>query len=222
MKKSNTVSLRAYSRGLDISHTAVSHAIKNGKINKGVQYVTKIRKGVEVQVPVINKIIADIEFGNLHKTDKLKPGQTKAGKLLKISGDAIAKKLDGKKNKGLPLITSDEDADEEHLLSKMHIDKQMSYGEASRRRELIGLAMDKKKLQELEGSLVRKDVIEKALFMIGSELKKALFNVPARITADVRAAANDVYAQSIITVELTQILNEFSKKTEIEIKPAKS
>ena len=217
MKKSSTISLRAYARGLNITHTAVSHAIKNGKINKGVQYVTKIRKGVEVQVPVINKIIADTEWGNLHKTDKLKPGQTKAGKLLKNLVHPVPEKLDRIKNDSLPDTTSDEDADEEHLLSKMHIDRRMSYGEASRRRELIGLATDKKKLQELEGLLVRKDVVDRALFILGSELKKALFNVPARITADVRAAANDVYAQSIITVELTQILNEFSKMQELKL-----
>ncbi len=216
-KSSSTVSLREYSRRLGITHTAVSHAIKNGKINKGVQYVTKIRKGVEVQVPVINKIIADTEWGSLHKTDKLKPGQ-RANKNLNSTCHSEIQKSGRAEIESLPVTSDDLDGiDETDLLSSMKISKDMVYGEASRRRELIGLAMDKKKLQELEGLLVRKDVVDRALFILGSELKKALFNIPARVTADVRAAANDVYAQQIITVELTQILNEFSKMQKLKL-----
>jgi len=200
---------------LGIDDKTIRKAIQGGKIKKGVSYIAQTRKGQEIQVPQIDPVIADREFGNIHKTDKLKPGQ-KAEKLYsKVDG---VKKI---KKSALPEedggTDDDENSDEEDSLSTMPISKKMTYGEAARRRELIGLAMDKKKLQELERTLVKKDEIDKALFAIGSELKKALFNVPARITADVRAAANDVYAQSIITVELTQILNDFSKMTELKI-----
>ena len=214
-KQGGNISVRAYAATLGIDDKTIRKAIASGKIKKGVSYITVTRKGIEVQVPEINKIIADKEFGNLHKSDKVKPGQ-KIEKLFKKSED---KK---KSKKSAPAIDDsgleeDDLEDEEDLLSTMTISKKMGYAEAARRRELIGLAMDKKKLQELEGMLVRKDVVEKSLFALGSELKKALFNIPARITADVRAATNDVHAQSIITVELTQILNEFSKMQELKL-----
>jgi len=214
-KSGGKISVRAYAKTLGIDDKTIRKAIDTGKINKGVTYITQTRKGVEVQVPQINKLIADKEFGNTHKTDKVKPGQKVEKLFAKVDGKKKSKKSAPKEGE----LETDEDdmSDEEDLLSTMPIGKAMSYGEAARRRELIGLAMDKKKLQELEGILVRKDAVDTALFKLGSELKKALFNIPARITADVRAAANDVYAQSIITVELTQILNEFSKMQEVTL-----
>lgn len=211
-KNSSNISIREYARMLNISHTAVANAIKAGKINKGVSYKSQNRKGVSVLVPELIVSIADREWGNLFKTEKLKPGQ-KASKLFNKSFQTETTKSGIRKIKNLPVDTGGEDyEDEEHLLSSMPITRNMSFAEAARGRELIGLALDKMRLQELEGTLVRKDVVDKALFAIGSELKKALFNIPARVTADVRAAANEVQAQMIFTVELTAILTAFSKK----------
>jgi hypothetical protein len=222
-KEVSKISIRAYADHLGVDDKTIRKAIQSGKIKKGVSYKTQIRKGIDVQVPEINLEVADKEYGNLHKNDKVKPGQSKAKLIEKVDGQDRGKR--DKKNKEKSLQKSaDADYDEDdnmdindEIISSMVISKKMSYGEASRRREIIQLALDKKKLQELEGMLVRRDEIEKVLFSIGSELKKSLFNIPARITADVRAADNDVLAQSIITIELTQILNEFSKMQELKL-----
>ena len=52
-------------------------------------------------------------------------------------------------------------------------------------------------------------IVNEAFFKLGDTFKKSLLNVPARVTAEVRAAQNEVTAQSIITKEITQILNQF-------------
>lgn len=200
------VSVREYAKTLGISHPTVLKAIAAGKIKKGVSYRKQTRNGIESTTIEINQAIADLEFGNLHKSGKVKPGQ----KAVKVVGE---KTVIEKSNK-LPLVESVTtlDEDDEAIISSMKITSDMSFAEAARHRELIGLVMDKKKLQEAEGVLVRKDVVDSELFAFGTELKKSLLNIPARVTADVRAASNDVEAQMIITVEITNILNDFSKK----------
>ena len=213
-KKVVKISVRAYAATLGIDDKTIRKAIASGKIKKGVSYVTQIRKGVEVRVPEINAVVADLEYGHLHKIDKIKPGQ-KIGKLIKkVDQGLVGKNII---EKSAPMGTETDTSDDEDQLSTIPIGKSLSYGEAARRRELIGLALDKKKLQELEGVLVRKDVVEKTLFAFGSELKKSLLNIPSRISADIMASTSVVEIQTIITVELTNILNEFSKMQQLKL-----
>lgn len=214
------ISIRKYAEHLGISETAIRKAIKDGKIKKGVSYSIQMQKGKEIQVPQINLIIADKEYGHLHNSEKLKPGQKKEKLSEIIDGQKVEKnaKLSSHKDgANLPEVDEDGLMDDAEVISRMKIPKDLSFGEATRRREIIGLALDKKKLQELERELVRKDEVEKNLFAIGVELKKKLLNIPARVTSEVRGAATEVEAQSILTVELTQILNEFSNLQELTI-----
>lgn len=199
------LSVRAYAKTIGVSHPTILKAIADGKIKKGVSYRMQIRNGIDVRVQEINPPIADKEFGDLHKSGRIKPGQ-RAKKL--VSEKTIIKIHE---NLPLPELEGLVSEDDEALLSSIKITRGMTYADATKWRELIALAIDKKKLQEMEGALVKKDEVERELFFIGTELKKSLFNIPARVTADVRAANNDVEAQSIITVELTQVLNEFTK-----------
>lgn len=214
------ISVRKYADHLGISDKAVRNAIKDGKIKKGVAYKTVMQKGQEIEVPTINQEIADKEWGDLHKTDKIKPGQKK-DKIIAVVEQAKAEKKPeiSPHKKGADMPETDDDGlmDDAEVISRMKIPKDLSFGEATRRREIIGLALDKKKLQELERELVRRDEVERNLFAIGVELKKKLLNVPARVTSEVRGAATEVEAQSILTVEITQILNEFSNLQEVII-----
>jgi hypothetical protein len=102
----------------------------------------------------------------------------------------------------------------DQLLAALKITSGMRAPEAMRVREVIGAALDKKKLEEAEGKLVQREKVDKALFAAGNELKKALFNIPQRIVRDIMAAPNEVEAINIFNTELTQALNSF-----INLKP---
>jgi hypothetical protein len=211
------LSVRGYAKTLGISHPTVLTAIADGKIKKGLSFRTENHNGVDVQVLEIDPVIADIEFGNLYKSGRVRPGQRAV--------KAIPPKMIGKTSNRLPLsnglppiiekdlVTTNDEA----LLSTMAIKKDLSFAEAARRRELISLSMDQKELQKLEGTLVKKSEVMKALYELGIGLKKAFFNMPARIAADLSSTTNIVEIQTIINVELTQILNELANMKEMKI-----
>ena len=90
-KKVLKISVRAYAATLGVDDKTIRKAIASGKIKKGVSYVTQVRKGIDVKVPVINKMLADAEYGHLHLGGEIKPGQ-KIDKLRK----KVDQKLDGK------------------------------------------------------------------------------------------------------------------------------
>ena len=167
--------------------------------------MSKTHSGKEIEVPEIDIKIADKEWGDVHKTAKVKPGQKAATKL---ATPIVEKNKKSPQDKGAdtPQLSPEDEA----LISSMPITHDLGYSEITRRQELMELIITKMKLQEMEGILVKKEIVEKALFGLGVELKKALLNVPARITSDVRSAGNDVEAQTIITTELINILNQFS------------
>ena len=101
------------------------------------------------------------------------------------------------------------DIEIEDFISTIQITSDLNAAEAMRIREVIGAALDKKKLQEAEGRLVSRDKVEKAFFAIGNELKKALFNMPQRIVRDIMSAPNEVEAINIFNDELNQILSHY-------------
>jgi hypothetical protein len=196
MATDEKISIREYASSLRISDKAVRNAIEDGRIKKGVSYKTGIRGGLPVTIPEINKAIADQEFGYKYKTDRVLPGQKKENK---TSHDGA------------------EDEEPEDVIFDGEPNDKMATSEAIRQREIVGLKLDRIKLQELEGSLVKKVEVDKALFVLGSELRKALLNIPARIIADIRSAANDVEAQSIMVVEITNTLNQFANLEEVKL-----
>jgi hypothetical protein len=208
MKNEMKISIREYAKTLDIRESAIRKAITEGRINKGYDKVSK-------------KIIpsfANKEYGFLHKVAKPMPGQSKTKLISKIE-NKLSKKISKCAPPGEvvpaapPEDLSHEDAS--GSISSIKISKTMSHSDAIRKRELIGVALDKIKLQEAEGVLVRRDEVEKALFAFGSELKKALMNIPNRIASEMRVAKNDVEAQIIMTIELTEILTQFSNMEQV-------
>ncbi len=218
-----TISIRAYADTLKISDKAVRNAIKDGVIKKGVTYSTKMRKGVEIEVPGIIQKIADKEFGFKHKTGKIMPGQNKVNKIVEQEKEPDKKSKEKSKtsphddadNENEPADLTEED---EALISSMKVTASLKYAEATRRREIIALVMDKRKLQQLEGSLIRKEDVEKVLFLVGVDLKKALLNLPARITPAILGAVNEVESQNIITIEITNILEQYANMDNINLK----
>jgi galactitol-specific phosphotransferase system IIB component len=218
-KEATKLSIRAYAKYLGISDASIRKAIKNNKIKKGISYKTQMQHGKEIEVPEISKEIADKEYGFLHLNDKVKPGQNKVKKnaLPTVEKNISNKKISTQVEPENVSESENLSEEDEQLISSMGVANTLSYQETTRRREIIGLVMDKKKLQELEGVLVRRDAVEKSMFAFADEFKKALMNIPARVTAEVRSAASEVEAQTVITIELIEILNQFSNLEQLKI-----
>lgn len=233
MAKQDTqfLSINAYAKLIGVNEKAVRNAVRDGKIVKG--YDPDRKK--------IIKKFADKEYGHLHLVPKARPGVSKEKRAEKIEAEKsekvvpnsdvkpvkkeVVKKIAKSPNKSEKMDpeSSDESDDfkgdftYEELLLKIPVTPDLSYTEATKRREIIQLALDKKKLEELQDVLVRKQLVEKALFAFGNQLKKALLAIPARIMADVKNAPTDVEAINIMTEEINETLANYSRFEDIRL-----
>jgi len=219
--ENNNISIRKYADKLGISDRAVRKAIETGKIVKGVFYKQVLIKDKPVMVPEINEEMANDEWGYIHTLGKVRPGQDKLKVAEKSNGifemdqkNLSTQPLEEVNTNNAPVDT--EEIEETELLTQLKITKDTSYQEASKIREIMGAILDKMKVQEQKRILVKKDDVEKSLFNIGTEIKKRLLNIPARITSQMRGAETQVEAEKLLTIELTEVLNEFAALAKIE------
>ncbi|MDI3319979.1 hypothetical protein [Pinibacter soli] len=201
--KGKAISIRAYAALLKVDEKTVRKARDAGLIKEGYDPETK----------KIFPEIADREWGY---SQVIKP---KAG----VSKEKAAKKLFEKfdnNDKDDFSFDADEDEnkwmDEEEirtgtLVSEIKVTSSLTAQEAVRRKLIVELALDKKKLEEAEGILVRRDAVEKALFLLGNELKRALLDIPSRCIADVLASKNEVEGMKILNDELSHVLNIYGQ-----------
>lgn len=215
MNKEIKISVRAYAGQIGVNESAVRKAVTNGKIKNG--YDSKTKK--------IIPSIANKEYGDFQVAGKAKPGVSKelrAKQIEEIKPAPIQARAAKRAQSQKPppnddWFDSEDELSYEELLQRIKVTSGLSYAEAIRRREVISLAMDKKKLEEMEAVLIRRDIVDKAFFAMGDSLKKALYQIPARISAEIRSANNDVEIQNILTVEITQVLNEYANLKEIKL-----
>ena len=223
------LSKNAYAKYLGINEKAVRNAVSSGKIKKG--WDTENQKVI--------KHLADKEFGHLHQVAKPRPG---------VSSDKLAAKIDRQNKSEVSAKSSDksevkkeiikspnksdktdeqEDYDDEaidpelsidELIKRIKITSKLSYGEASRIREIIQLARDKTNLEEQYGSLVRKVDVDRVLYLAGTELKKSLMSMPQRCADELVHSNNKVDVINIIARELTEILANFSGFDNLNLK----
>ncbi len=212
MAKQEKISIREFAKRIHVSDGAVRKAIETGKIKKGVVYDIKIAKGKEVRVPSIIFSVAYQEYGVIATAPKAGHG---------ISKQRVADKLD--KANTSNGATGDDDTDDEEnegfedlsyedLIKKLKINASLPYKEALRKNEILRIAENKMKLEELRGALVRKADVEKSLFSLGADLKTKLQNIPNRCISMIRGATTDVEATNILTLEINQVLEEFANK----------
>lgn len=204
------ISIRAYAKSKNIDEKAVRKAIDEGKIKKG--YVKTKKK--------IKASIADKEWGHLHDVIKPQRGVSKAKAAEKMEQQKQPVKNEKKQDKSadkskIPDDSSDdliENYSIEELIKSISIYPELTYSEALRRKEILGIAGERMKLEEQQGLLVRKADVEKALFAVGDMLKKDLNSIPARCIDDIMAAPNKVEATNILVIELQTVLKKFSSK----------
>lgn len=217
VKSDDFLSINAYAQRIGINEKSVRNAIRDGKIVKG--YDTE-KKKIKVK-------IADKEYGHLHKIAKPRPGVNKSKLVSKIESSDKSEKL-VKKNTKSEVKSEQSEADKsvsgfdeiigyEELLLQIPITPNLPYSEATRRREIIQLALEKKKLEEMENVLVRRVDVERVLFAFGSQLKKAILSAPSRVIDEILASNDKVEAINILTEELTNILTIYADPEKVKL-----
>lgn len=197
------ISIREYAKKIGVDEAAVRAAIVDGKIKKGVVSHYRIVKGKKKLVKKILASIATKEWGFIHETPRPQRGLSKA----KVA-DKLAKKQSEKKDDihGESNDSEEKDYSYSQLIKETLITPQLTYQEAVRRKEILAIAKEKMELEEMQGILIKKADVDKALFTVGVEFKKALFNIPPRVINDIRAASTDVEASNILITELQMTL----------------
>jgi hypothetical protein len=202
------ISGRELAKRLKVSEGAVRQAIARGDLGKAYDSADK-------KIDYNKAIKTGWAQSQLNIKPKAGVSRTKA--VEKLEQKETAPKAKPVEQPPPPFKPDEDDAIDDELLNAstkdlskaIKINSNLKTAEAMRRREIIALALDKKKLEEAEGILVRRDKVEKALFTLGSELKKSLFTMPQRIIRDIMAAPNEVDAINIMNDELTLILNTY-------------
>lgn len=193
------MSIRQFAKEIGVNEKSVRKAISEGKIKKGFDHNSK----------KIIRSIAMKEYGELKKIIRPQAGISKAKvaeKLEKRSADE-KKEVKSALSDPNPEMLEFEDLSYEELIKQINIHPNLPYNETLRLREILGIAMDRIKLEELRGSLVRKSDVDKSLYAFGDQLKKNLFNIPTRVIDDIRSAPNKVEAINILTHEIQQTLS---------------
>lgn len=194
MDNKNYISIRGFAKQISVSEGAVRKAIKEGKLKGAYDEVAK-----KINVAKAKKAA----WVQQQSVIKPKAGVSRAKAIEKIeqqNNDEVA---------ALP-ITDKDVKDAQDVIRSIKITKDMDYKQAMKYREIVGLAMDKIKLQQAQGVLVEKAEVEKVLYKFGDELKRGLLDIPKRVVRDIMVAPNEVEATNILTDELTQVLLKFS------------
>lgn len=222
MPKVNIVYLSksAYAREVGVSEKAIRKAITEGKI----------KKGWDADKQKVIKHLADKEYGHLHDVAKPRPGISREKLAERLQSEKVVKtrtKKPLKSELGKPDVEnfekSDKVADLRSVLGNLNTDdiaitSDLQYAESIRRKAIIELALEKKKLEELQGVLVRKDDVEKALFAVGSQLKNSLLAIPQRIIEDVLAAPTRVESLNIMHEAMAECLEVYANLESLKIK----
>jgi hypothetical protein len=218
------LSKNAYAKYLGVNEKAIRKAITEGRIKRGWD---------DVNQKVI-KHLADKEYGFQHLTPKTGPGVSKGKVLEKLQSEKKPAKVTKPRTEfgsasdeikqipksDTPLqittgLTQAQISDlsklgAAELLQYLPITADMTYQEAMTTNLIIEAALKKKKLEEVEDILVRKQSVENALYAFGSALRKDLLAIPSRVTDDMMTSANKIEAMNVLTEELTNILEKYS------------
>lgn len=200
MNKERHVSVRAFAKQINVAESAVRRAIKEDKL-KGV-YILSTKKIDAVKA----KKNAWVQQQSVIKP---KAGVSRAKAIEKIERS-------NKKSDVVDDLPDPETADAEDIIKSIKIERDMPINTAMRLREIVGLAMDKIKLQKEQSVLVEKAEVETVLFAHGNELKRGLLDIPKRVIRDIMVAPNEVEATNILTDELNRVLLQFSEPKNFE------
>lgn len=198
MEKEEQLSQRAYAKLIGCSDGAIRKAIAAGKFSYGYDADQKKIDPVEAKKnPWVQEQLGV----------KAKPGVSRDKAIKKLAAKVATSDDDEEDEDSVPDIA---EMDMDSLLASIKISTTMSASRAMRLREVVQLALEKNKLATQAGMLVEKEKVDKALFAMGSELKKALLNIPQKVVRDIMLAANEITGINILTTAINDVLMEYA------------
>ena len=199
MTDKDKISIRAFAKSIKVSEGAVRKAIREGKFEYGYDVSSK---KINPAAAKKNTWVAQ------QSIVKAKAGVSKQKAINKLNNKNTSS-ADENNDAGDGNDNTDVELDAEELLNSIHITSNMSVDKVVRLRELVALALDKKKLEEAERVLVPRDKVEKALYAVGNELKKSLLNLPQKVVRQIMDCATEVDGINILSDSITEILTVY-------------
>ena len=176
------VSIRAFSREMGVSDTAVHKAIRAGRIEKGLTEDKKIIVSIAKQEWARNY---DETYADRSPTLAQKLAETKTpGVAAGVGGTAPAE--------GPKTETGGTD----------------SLAAAKRMQAVLKVKQLQIQLQTAQGELVNKNEVYRALFAAGQQLKASILSVPDRCIDDIMAQKTRTDAFNILYGTLVDVLND--------------
>ncbi|MCM5528956.1 hypothetical protein [Parasegetibacter sp. NRK P23] len=219
-KQSGEISIRAFATELGVSEGAVRKAVKAGKLGNGVNPATgkiipelarkttwAIQQGVVKAKPGVSRVKVAEKI-----TKAGKRGGTVKPVVAREQVVPVSEKYEEEEEAQALLneLGNEEGTSIKDLLNKISVRADMGMEAAVKYQEVVNLASSKMKLQQQAGLLISKDKANQAFYAVGSELKKAIMNVPQRVVRNIQHAPTEVEGISILTAALNEILLEFS------------
>lgn len=87
----------------------------------------------------------------------------------------------------------------------------ISYNEAERRLKLAKAVQEELKLKQIEGELVRRDTVSKAVFESGRRVRDKIENLPARLSGIFAAEHDQARIFALFSTEIQQCLEGLTK-----------
>lgn len=192
---SEWVSFREYARRRQCSEAAVRKAIREGKIDKAIDYTNPKR-------PKINPILADMEWA-----EHLNPNYSRNNALAKriqATAEAFKDKEVSPENIEKYAQQRMEEADDGQL-------KGSGLAQLKRKHAEVKLQQDAIKLAEQKAILVKKDAVYRNLFAMGQEMRTKLQSIPDRHIDAILAARTRNESHQILFDAISDALEALSE-----------
>ena len=187
--------LSEYAKTLEVSTEALLKAIKSGRIPaSAISYVNAPGRGGNGRNTFINKTEADPAWVATHNPNQR--GTQKAKEAVK----RIKAELEAN---GTLIPPTEQETDEQETDEKI----KTTLAEAQRQERVAKAAIAHMQAMEMQGELIRKDIVYKNQFEVGQQLRNAIMAVPDKIVAEIEAAnGNRTQIRKILTEALAASL----------------
>lgn len=192
MATQELISIREYARRRGCSDVAVGHAIRKGKIQKGVAYKPNGK------IAGIHPDIADKEWGE-NRRPSYKRNEQLAQQLDRAAGTPT---VEG----GAPPPPAD--TDKKGFVTR---------AEADRAKAIFDAKIRELSYKEKLGQLVDKQKTYRMLFTAGQELSSNILAIPARVTDEMRALEDRNQAEALLYSALADVLEKLGEIMQREI-----
>lgn len=217
MSSKKSVSLREYARQNSCDEKIIRRAIISSKIPPSA-----LLKDPSNGRPMIIVEIADEVWGNFYREKRSGKVNVTSSRHAKESKSKQSSK--GAKSRDISQAPKDQ-IDVPNGLSNIEglntnlkeNNNNITFSEADRICKILEAQMRQIKLQEMKGTLVRREIIEKTFIEAGKIVRENILSIPDRIIDQLRSCKNRNEAHILFQDSLTQALEVLSKVPEARV-----